>query len=664
MIEIRTFRDLLRLFFIFFREFKLAVVATLVVVLLGAFLLPTSYESSSRLLIKPGRETSTLPIEMADRQAIVMPGAMRDPILDEERMLTGRPISRQVAERYLEQLANAPKPDGFFAAIKYGVATVANGAVEFVRGFLQLIGLSEKQTPVDRLAAKLEKNFSVTHASGSSVMEISFRWNDPVVAQAVVQSWVELYMQERTRALGRKSLYDFYVTQSEASEGQILTFKQQLANKLNELGAVSIEEHLQDLAERINQLRNDRFYTSRLISSTEGSLETLAQQIQGLPKEISTVRELSLNPVHQNLMRMLNEKRAERQDLLRTFTKNAPPVKSIDENILYLEQMVKEEASTVQASQNLAPNPIAERLRSNLMDQQADLARLKAQLVRQDGHLEKLEQDRAKALAAEPEVARLQRALTAAEKNFALYNESLEKARIDRELDDSRISNIAIIEQATLNPSRVFPKSLLMIFLALPLSVLVGLLVLYLCYLLDQRIHDGGRIEERFSVPLWTTLPEVDAGSPGQNTAFLAALYRLYGQLPLERIEQEGLTFGLTSARRGEGVTFIIEHLSKLLVERGLKVRVNGDQPCLAGEIVLLDASGLLSNPEAFVQLRRADQIALVVEAQKSTVPTVEHALVVLSTAFGQVDGVIINRRRFEVPTRVLQLIASARGAV
>ena len=89
MIEIRTFRDLLRLFFIFFREFKLAVIATLVVVLLGAFLLPTSYESSARLLIKPGRETSTLPIEMADRQAIVMPGAMRDHILDEERMLTG-----------------------------------------------------------------------------------------------------------------------------------------------------------------------------------------------------------------------------------------------------------------------------------------------------------------------------------------------------------------------------------------------------------------------------------------------------------------------------------------------------------------------------------------------------------------------------------------------
>ena len=58
-----------------------------------------------------------------------------------------------------------------------------------------------------------------------------------------------------------------------------------------------------------------------------------------------------------------------------------------------------------------------------------------------------------------------------------------------------------------------------------------------------------------------------------------------------------------------------------------------------------------------------ADLIALVVEAQKSTVPVVEHALSILNTAFGKVDGIIINRRKFEVPAKVLQTIAKYRGA-
>ncbi len=113
MIEIRSFRDLLRLFFIFRREFKLAAIAALVIILLGAFLLPAKYESTARLLVKPGRD-STLPIEISNRQALVMPSTQRDPIVDEERLLTGRPIVRAVAEHYLEVIDNAPPPEGFF----------------------------------------------------------------------------------------------------------------------------------------------------------------------------------------------------------------------------------------------------------------------------------------------------------------------------------------------------------------------------------------------------------------------------------------------------------------------------------------------------------------------------------------------------------------------
>ena len=106
MINIRSLRDLLRLFFIFKHEVRITVMLTFIVIVLGAFLLPNRYESTALLLVKPGRDSSTVPIEFADRQAIVIPSAQRDPILDEERMLTGRPIMRIVAEKYLAELSN------------------------------------------------------------------------------------------------------------------------------------------------------------------------------------------------------------------------------------------------------------------------------------------------------------------------------------------------------------------------------------------------------------------------------------------------------------------------------------------------------------------------------------------------------------------------------
>jgi uncharacterized protein involved in exopolysaccharide biosynthesis len=233
MIEIRSFRDLLRLFFIFRQEFKLAAIAALVIILLGAFLLPAKYESTARLLVKPGRD-STLPIEISNRQALVMPSTQRDPIVDEERLLTGRPIVRTVAEHYLELIDNAPPPEGFWKRTKYYVKAGVGAVFDGIRVVLETVGIVEKTTPVERLAASLEKNFEVSHAAGSTVMDISFRWGDPEIAQAVVKDWVETYITERTQALGRKSLYAFYEGQVNTSATEIKSYKEQILKHLNE----------------------------------------------------------------------------------------------------------------------------------------------------------------------------------------------------------------------------------------------------------------------------------------------------------------------------------------------------------------------------------------------------------------------------------------------
>lgn len=127
MINIRSFRDLLRLFFIFKREVKITVLVTFIIIVLGAFLLPNRFESTALLLVKPGRDTSTLPIEIADRQAVVIPSAMRDPIIDEERILTGRPIVRMVAEKYLDDLSRQPQPTGVVATVKNALKATVQG---------------------------------------------------------------------------------------------------------------------------------------------------------------------------------------------------------------------------------------------------------------------------------------------------------------------------------------------------------------------------------------------------------------------------------------------------------------------------------------------------------------------------------------------------------
>ncbi|VFT63463.1 protein PslE [Pseudomonas aeruginosa] len=151
-------------------------------------------------------------------------------------------------------------------------------------------------------------------------MEISFTWSEPEVAQEVVKAWIEIYMEERTQALGRKSLYAFYEAQTADSAAQIKSYKAQILKHLNEIGASSIEDRLQDLSERINVLRGERFNSIRLIASSDSALESTRQQLKGLPREIVTVRQIALNPAQQDLRRLLNQKRLERADMMRTYT--------------------------------------------------------------------------------------------------------------------------------------------------------------------------------------------------------------------------------------------------------------------------------------------------------------------------------------------------------
>lgn len=55
------------------------------------------------------------------------------------------------------------------------------------------------------------------------------------------------------------------------------------------------------------------------------------------------------------------------------------------------------------------------------------------------------------------------------------------------------------------------------------------------------------------------------------------------------------------------------------------------------------------------MRLSHANLIVLVVEARTSTIPVVDNALGVLRTAFPQVDGVFVNRRRFELAPKGLR---------
>jgi uncharacterized protein involved in exopolysaccharide biosynthesis len=655
MIDIRSFRDLLRLFYIFRREFLIAFAVTVVMAVGAAFLMPPKYASEARLLVKAGRENLTVPLDAGDRQTMLAPTTQRDPIIDEEKMITGRPVISQVARLYIAEMASQPPPQSAWKRFKGAVSQGLMVVVDGVRSVTVMLGLTEPQSEVERLAAKFADKFQVSHGPGSNVMELRFVWDDPLVAQRVMQTWVKVYLDERTAVLGRKGLVTFYEAKVRQADDQIAATKYQWRQRLEKIQGVSAQERLEALTKRLNELSTKRAEITAERDATRQGLNYASGRARALPRETVAEREVGYGPTWVAMNNQLAELKRQRLDALRVFKDTAPTIVSLNESIAALETQLKSEQGSVQRSERRTPNELGATIERNQLEKSVRLQELNTFSSVYDKEIADLEQARREVLANEPELARLEQSLGVAERSRTLYLDSLEKARIDQALDEQRINNIAEIEQATFNPARVSPKSLLLLLMALPAGVVVGLLVIYLRSLADQRIHDGGRVEARLGVPLWSTIKDINAAT-GEDNEFHASLYRIYGMLPLERVASEGLTVGLTSSRPREGVSFIAQRLKGLLQAQGLNVRLNPEggraEP---GEVVLLEAASLLSNREAFVRLSRSDVIVLVVEARASTVPVVENALGVLRTAFHKVDGVIINRRRFEVPPHVLR---------
>ena len=655
MIDIRSLRDLIRLYFIFRVEFRRAFWVTVILAVGGAFLMSPKYTSEARLLIKAGRENLTVPLDTGDRQTFMAPSTQRDPIIDEEKMLTGRPLLLQVARIYLDDVAKQPPPQSWTKQLKAKFKQAINGVGGGLRSVLVAIGLTEERSEEEVLADLLDKRFKVSHGPGSNVMEMSFTWSDPAIAQRIMKTWVRVYLDQRTEALGRKSLVAFYEGKVSAADKQIDTSRGQLRARLEEIQGISAKERLDALTKRVNELRTRRAEIAAERGALQQGISYAAMRARSMSRESVSEREVGASPSWMALSAQVADLKRQRAEALRVYHDTAPAIKSLNDSIANLEAQLKLDDQSIQRSEKRSPNELNVSMERNQLDKAVRLQEINTLYASFEDELAELEAARRAVLASEPELDRLEQSLSVAEKSRGLYLDSLEKARIDQALDESRINNIAQIEAPTLNPVRASPNSLLLLALALPAGAMVGLLVVYLCSLMDQRIHDGGRVESRFGVPLWTTLKDVGAGSAEDNE-FHASLYRLYGMLPRERIIQQGLTLGLASARPGEGVSFVAQRLERLCKAQGMVVRLNppaGQAP--AGELYIREAAGLLSNREAFVGLGQADMIVMVVEARASTVPVVDNALGILRTAYSKVDGVIVNRRRFEVPPRVLQ---------
>src|SRR5690606_15983357 len=135
-------------------------------------------------------------------------------------------------------------------------------------------------------------------------------------------------------------------------------------------------------------------------------------------------------------------------------------------------------------------------------------------------------------------------------------------------------ANLKIVD-AAYGPKRpVAPRKALVLVASLMLGFLIPFAILYLKFILDNKLHSRKDIEERFSSPILGELPSSDDPIVRDNDrSALAEAFRILRTniaFMLGKKKDSAVIF-VTSTTSGEGKSFVTTNLSRILSMSGKK---------------------------------------------------------------------------------------------
>ncbi|NCD34525.1 MAG: hypothetical protein EOL87_14060 [Spartobacteria bacterium] len=663
--ENRTFRDLLE---IIFRHKKKAMLFFFIVVITAAVTLsltPQNYTSTSKLIIRRGRENVFLDPTAATGNMLPIYKEWESEVNTELEILN----SHELVQEVIEELG----PDVF--------VPTANGnghsTKSFVRKYLvpvrqwlvnaraKMQGMNKihsdvPQSNMDKAVQFVEHNLQINVRNKSDIITVSYTATTPDLAQDVVSRLVALYLEKRIGVHRTPGAHEFFIQQT----SQLLTALRHTENSINEIkqsaGIFSLEDNRSALLAAIESVRAQQGRVEASLVAANAKVDKLSAMLQ---QNTGDTPGAALD-------------RGEYRDL---------------QTALRMEE-------TEQSALNAELRELSDQL-AGLRSELAELNTLETPL---------------RTLEREQELL---------ENKYRRYSENEEQARINEALETKKISNVTIVQRATLperaNPAGKAAKAMAAVFLAL----VGGLGIPFLFNALDPSMHSESDVTERMDIPTLIELPNTpskallpDVHPPKHKrggSRYMRGgklIHRNRGDyfedlrfkvLSATKDKTPPLVIGVTAGSAGEGVTCVAANLAAAMAREGhfneiILFDANPDPHSRTfiknmpnapfsyksitsflvkpdkisrknitagvfsdiltnikkqgGDIIIVDIPPISEGGYAAQIASEMDTTILVIEASRTSWRTAQWTLDLLKSASADVCGIVLNRQRFSMP--------------
>jgi polysaccharide biosynthesis transport protein len=439
------------------------------------------YESQAELLIKYVPEAAQIALAVDNQKAIIPDSGGEDVINSEIRILT----SLDVAEE---------------AASNIGPANVLGkmgGTADQAAGFIRINLVAE---PAD---------------TRSSVIVITLKHPDPKIVQPLLQAVINAYLQKHYEIHSAGGQFEEALTmeQSELSV-RLNATEQQLADLKNKANIISLDDSQKDLASQLSKIHDEILDALAELSAAEAAVkQSGAKQMLNAG---ATNRLLPAVPQDQvdayaDVRARLESLRKKEQDYqVQGFTRSNSLVQGIEEQIATGEK--EKNVLEKKYPQIAGVAPVAASAGSTTADprsQLAQIAALQAKIQAWDNQLAGLQTQATNLNNLAPTIAQLQQTESILQANYQTLSVSLEKYRIDEQLDTGKTPNIRPVQQPS-PPVRYWAKVHKVMAISAVGGIVGGIAWAFLIELvLDRSVRRPVEVERKLKLPLFISIPNV-----------------------------------------------------------------------------------------------------------------------------------------------------------
>lgn len=417
------------------------------------FLLPRTYYSEAKLLVKTGGWENTLDATGSTGQAV----SYFEPRENEINSILELIKSRAVTEGVVDLLG--------------ADALISGGPIPDLT--------SDRPRPASSDSARqramvwLESQMEIWVPKKSNTIVLRCEARSPQLAQAVNTAYIAAYQRVHAEANSTKGSYAFFADQQRLLLEKWQQATAELRDAKDRLGVSTLSGRRTTLESQLSDVQKNLLANETESASTTGRIESLRKALKQTARFTETARAENANAAADTMRGSLYTLQMKQKEMLARYTPEHPLARDINDQVASLETLLNKEGRTrVQSTSSL--NPAWSQLEASLLQETSQLdsltagtRRLKEQQTELLSQLRKLNND-------EIRLGQLQQAADVAEKSSFETSQRLEQARIHRELAQERISKVNVFQEPSFISQPIAPKRSLILALGAFVSALCG----------------------------------------------------------------------------------------------------------------------------------------------------------------------------------------------